>query len=99
VERIVLIQSELDDLLEYSCSLPTGTTIGKRWKKNVNAYQHPHNPVPDWRMGEYIEDEDPEMVGIIWRRVVLLVPYQPGRFEGWLAKVGLIQIPKMVEKA
>lgn len=40
VEDVVhLTAAELDRLLEYSASLPTGTTIGKRWRRNVNAYR------------------------------------------------------------
>ncbi len=65
-----MTQSELDALSEYSCSLPTGTTIGKSWKRNVNAYTGRADS-PDWWMGYYTESDLPGQVGIEWRRVVL----------------------------
>lgn len=61
-EKIYVSQAEFDSLLEYSCSLPTGKTIGKRWKRQ-NA--------DGWLMGEYVEDPDPAMVGILWRELVV----------------------------
>lgn len=42
IEVVRLTWAELKALPEYSCSLPTGTTIGKRWKKNQHAYHRPH---------------------------------------------------------
>lgn len=33
-----LTKKEFEALGEYSCTLPSGTTIGRRWKKNNNAY-------------------------------------------------------------
>jgi hypothetical protein len=73
---VELTQRELDELLEYSCSLPTGKTIGKRWKRNILAYNpnpaaHAEGAIigPEWVMGEYIEDKDPEMIGIRWSRI------------------------------
>jgi len=36
--------SELKDLPEYSCSVPTGTTLGKVWKRDEHAYARPHSP-------------------------------------------------------
>jgi hypothetical protein len=50
-------------LPDYSCSLPTGTTIGKRWKRRRDY----HDVDRGWVMGEYIEDPDPKLVGIVWR--------------------------------
>ena len=47
-----LTQSEFNELLEYSCSLPTGQTVGKQWKRNDNAYRTPAQP-PRWSIGEY----------------------------------------------
>lgn len=43
---VVLTAREFKDLLEYSCSVPTGTTTGKMWKC--------HNGIHDeqwWRAG------------------------------------------------
>lgn len=35
---VKLTPLELKELDEYPCSIPTGTTIGKRWKRNNSAY-------------------------------------------------------------
>lgn len=88
-ELIPLFSWELESMGEYSCSIPTGTTIGKKWKCNRNAYrsqvgqtepkelqfysQQMLGPLPpDWWVGEYVEDPDPKMVGIVWRKVIIL---------------------------
>jgi len=39
---IILTQKEFDDLLEYSCSFPTGTTVGKCWKSHLQNGQWVH---------------------------------------------------------
>lgn len=60
-----MTQAAFDALLEYTTTLPTGKTIGKRWKRYLFA-----GPAKGtWVMGEYVEDPDPEFVGITWRRV------------------------------
>jgi hypothetical protein len=60
---IVLPLSELETLLEYSKTLPTGTTIGKRWKRRT---------AHGWTIGQYQAHPDPDQVTIAWQRVVLL---------------------------
>ena len=49
-------------LPEYSSSIPTGTTIGKQWKRREGN---------NWYLGEYIPHEDPKLVGISWKRIIL----------------------------
>lgn len=64
-----MTRAELEQLAEYSCSIPTGTSLGKRWRCNRDAYRarvtiglHPFDgtPVlqplwpPDWWLGEYV---------------------------------------------
>ena len=66
---VVLSATEFTDLREYSCSFPTGTTIGKRWKCDDSKYKRPA-PKPNWWMAEYVEHEDPELVGIKWSRII-----------------------------
>ena len=71
---------------EYSCSLPTGTKTGKRWLRNMTAFQPrvygPRLP-PNWWVGEFYElpDDDPhkyvgrdrrEQIGIRWYRVLVV---------------------------
>lgn len=68
-EEVVLSVKEFQNLGEYSASLPTGTTIGKRWKCDDSKWKRP-GPEPMWWMGEYIDHADPEKVGIKWRKIV-----------------------------
>lgn len=63
----VINRAELAALLEYSCSLPTSTTIGKRWRRNVNAYRPDRVGVPpEWQIGEYVDVDSKDEVGIRW---------------------------------
>lgn len=66
-ETITLTKTEFDELLDYSCSNPSGTTIGKRWKRRSDY----HDETKGWYMGEYIEHPDPDLVGIKWREIVV----------------------------
>ncbi len=66
-DTVSLSLAEFEALREYSCSLPTGTTIGKRWKR-----REPYNTtevVKRWLMGEYVECPEPGRVGIVWRQI------------------------------
>ncbi len=62
-------------MLEYSSSIPSGTTLGKVWKRNHLAFASPSGE--DWYMGEYVPDAKakigkdgvPETVGIVWRKI------------------------------
>ena len=76
---IRLSPSALAALREYSRTLPTGTTIGKRWKRNANdglrfpidawGLRFVFPAPPRWMMGEYAESTIPGMVDILWYRV------------------------------
>ena len=57
---------EFNELLEYSCSLPTGTTAGKRWKRGWPYMQ----PRQSWHMGEYGHPQG-DVVPIIWRLIFI----------------------------
>lgn len=71
---LILTPSELDSLPDYSCSVPTGTTVGKRWRRRLR-YQH--KPGLRWGIhgrppqivGEYVEHDDPGLVAIRWHDV------------------------------
>lgn len=65
MDKIVLTEPEFEALLEYSTSLPTGTSVSKRWKRAV-----PPNAPVEWWMGEYVPHADPKMVGIKWYMIV-----------------------------
>jgi hypothetical protein len=71
---IELSKAEFDSLLEYSSTLPTGTTIGKKWKKRSPAFDD--GKPADWYLGEYVEEKDESYrkkgyVGIIWKKIVV----------------------------
>lgn len=61
----VLTQKEFDALPEYSCSIPTGQSIGKEWKRKNNYYDSSKG----WILGEYVEHSDPEKFGIAWANI------------------------------
>lgn len=65
-------------LPEYSMTLPTGTTIGKRWRARAGA---------GWQMGEYVEPAPDqrfcphtkrEMVAIRWRPLHIIADEELG---------------------
>lgn len=65
----VISRESLKELLEYSCTLPTGQTIGKRWRRATCG--HPAETAEkrensEWKIGTYIEHPDPGLVGIEW---------------------------------
>lgn len=62
--RADMTLAAFDELDDYSCTLPSGTFIAKRWKRG-QPYEKPRT----WWMGEYAEDADPKLVKIIWREI------------------------------
>ena len=74
MEKVYLSQKEFDELGEYSTSIPTGTTIGKQWKRN--CYWHKSHPKYGtlWCLGEYIPDPDPKFVVIVWKEIIIKKP-------------------------
>lgn len=69
MKETVISREDLDKLPEYSCSLPTLTTIGKRWScmlhHGASAKRFPLEK-REWQIGEYVEHSNPEKVGIDW---------------------------------
>lgn len=61
-EEVIISRSELRDLGEYSSSLPTGKTIGKRWR----ATRYVDGKATDWKIAEYVDHPDPTKIGIKW---------------------------------
>lgn len=80
-EFAVMTRETFQKLPEYSCSLPTGTAIGKRWRR-LKRWLEPLEPVPgqgqvvvtreSWVLGEYVECEEAGYVGIKWRKILLV---------------------------
>lgn len=59
----VISREALKALPEYSVSVPTGKTIGKRWRCMVGDFQN-----PEWFIREYVEIGSEDSVGIksVW---------------------------------
>lgn len=74
--KILLSRSEFEALPDYSCSLPTRTTIGKRWRCR-RPYTVGSTSVHRYFMGEYVPHADPNMVGIKWTEISLPDGYNP----------------------
>lgn len=62
-DYIALTQEAFNKLMEYSTTNPTGTTIGKQWKR--------HKGGDEWLMCEYIPHSDPNLVGISYKKIVI----------------------------
>jgi hypothetical protein len=71
-----LTTAELAKLGEYSLTVPTGTTIGKRWKRNL-AIHFDQRLKPHWIIGEYYDIGNPDRVGIRWYDVELTDANRP----------------------
>ncbi len=69
LETVLMTQKAFDDLLEYSCSNPTGTTIGKQWKM---GWGRPDGPLT-WYLCEYVDIEEEGHVGIL-RKTIQICP-------------------------
>lgn len=73
-DRVFMTERELRELREYSTSLPTGTTPGKRWRRAVRPWFD--EPNDEWRMGEYGQPfpEGHKYFGeipIYWRQIIV----------------------------
>jgi hypothetical protein len=87
--RIRLYPWELESMPEYSSTLPTGTTLWKMWKRNLNeTYNHaaalackPLKPVV-WWIGQYVPHTGklPDRIGIRWFEVQLLEGPEPSGY-------------------
>ena len=67
----VISREDLRKLPEYSCSLPTGTTIGKRWRCDLTFNKKHHRVIPfdtpaEWKIGEYYDIGSETRIGIRW---------------------------------
>ncbi len=62
---------ELESMPEYSCSLPSGQTFWKMWRRNMYASRRGPHREPRWVVGQYTPHPDPKTVGIRWFKVHL----------------------------
>ena len=71
---VLLSREDFDALPEYSCTLPTGVTIGKRWKRREPYGAEPANAA--WFLGTYIDVGEKDAAGVEWRRIKIETPRQ-----------------------
>jgi len=69
MQTLRLTQKEFDDLSDYSCSVPTGVVIGKRWKRRRDYYDESKG----WYIGEYVQD-GPEHAKVKWYKPLIMTP-------------------------
>ena len=73
---VMLTVREFEELNDYSCSLPTGTTVGKRWRRRV-PYMIGPGITNTFVMGEYVESYKTNSIGIEWTPILLPDGYVP----------------------
>lgn len=78
--KIFLYWWELESMPEYSCSLPSETTIGKVWRCDIMAYNK-RAVLPLWYVGIYGESDDPDVRLIHWHEVVLREGPRPAHYS------------------
>lgn len=66
-DSAIMTRREFDDLDNYSCTIPSGTFVGKIWKRG-----EPYRDPSQWFLGEYTSHEDPDTIGIKWRRIYII---------------------------
>ena len=82
-KEIPLSKKQFDNLLDYSTSIPTGTTIGKQWKRQLWDWEFPcpsgngtgsGNRVwsGKWQLVEYTWHKDPNLVGIKYKNIIIV---------------------------
>ena len=71
LDEVTLTQQEVDSLLEYSHSLPTGKVIGKKWKGYFNVPSKDGKLEPTLLLCEYVVDPDPEFIGIKYSKIII----------------------------
>lgn len=85
-EEVISLQALLA-LPEYSCSIPTGTTIGKRWRRATIWGRRADKPLDrypetEWWIGTYVEHTGSDRVVDIkwvWAVVEFGVPHRTER--------------------
>jgi hypothetical protein len=77
--KVWLTLEQFKALDEYSCSIPTGTTIGKKWKRR-HPYGHA-TPNTVWYQGEFRESSESGMVDIRWSIIERVDGANPAELE------------------
>lgn len=58
----LMTEADFEQLLEYSTSIPTGSYVGKMWKREQDG---------EWWLGWMAPHETPGRLWIHWRRILL----------------------------
>lgn len=67
-EHAVMTREVFEKLDNYTHTLPTGTYANKIWRREDLG-------LPGvWYLGEYVDVDDPEKIGIKWRAIVVVGP-------------------------
>lgn len=81
--KLRMSPSEFLSLPEYSATLPTGTTPGKRWRAQHGAYAHLRRGEKRnlrWLVGEYGEvSKDGKSIKINWYDPVIVIRAEASR--------------------
>ena len=82
---IKLRPGEFTSLSEYSATLPTGATPGKRWRRLDGKFDHTWKAAggkPRWIIGEYAEiPGNKTRVAVNWYRPVICIRATMNRFR------------------
>lgn len=73
---IMLSIKEFESLPDYSCSLPSGTIVGKRWRRRIPYRTDQPGPY-EFYLAEYVESKLPGQIGITWTKIILPEGYTP----------------------
>ena len=83
--ELEISRADLSALGEYSCSIPTGKTLGKRWRRQLYWGTEMPEPEREWKMAEYLDCAccGPREVAIAWAWAIDPLTGEPyrGRIE------------------
>lgn len=79
---------------DYSCTFPTGTTIGKAWRRRTEYRES--DETATIVVGIYVETKIPDRIGILWLNVIFrhgpaprsYVPSDWSNYQEWLRENG-----------
>ncbi len=99
METICLIKKEFDDLPEYSTSNPTGTTIGKVWKRKSYVFKIKGKGDKIFSCG-YLPS-NVELIEVEWFHCQYLKSKEPGYIDIKLKQiliVGTRNVDKVIQR-
>ena len=67
----IVPHESFEKLDDYSCSVPTGTVIGKIWRRG-EPFEGPRT----WWLGQYVKADNLNYVDIKWRELYVIVDHK-----------------------